>query len=266
MSTDFWSEDDRPASPPARRWRWWHFVALGLVILLAVVAFAGFAAPELFANRWHNWQVQQLRKGILSGDVSPEQLRDDLMRRSDGLYFAERLSEDPDPRVRAAVVDRLIARGTPVKKQEPGDGPIDHMSTTLEFGADQAMMRLLDDADPTVRKKAIRAVSSIQENLSFTEKLTSILETGPVDERLIVCEYLAAWNGNLVLKTFADPRQPKEVRLAALRGADKFGWARVVEFEGDFINTMKQVQKDPDAELRQAATEALRHSRTAAPN
>jgi hypothetical protein len=261
MTAEPWSDDDRP--PPPKRWRWWHVATLVAVVLLAVGALVMFAFSEKLVGGWHDWQVRQFRNDILNGNLPPEALSDELLKRDDGLYLAQRLSEDPDPRVRAAVIDRLIARGTPAKKQE--GRWVDHVHTTLEFGADQAMTRLLDDPDPTVRKKAIRAASSIQELLSFKEKLLNILQSGDIEERLIVCEYLAHWNGDAVLRTFADPRQSKEVRLAALRSADRYGWARVAEDEGGFVRTMKQVQAEGDPDLRQAATDALRHSRTAAP-
>ena len=266
MPTDFWSEDDRPTSAPSRRWRWWQVAALTLVILLAVVAVFGFFFPEVYADRWHEWQVRQFRQDILKGNLSPEALRDDLLKRNDGLLIALRLSEDPDPRVRAASIDRLVARGTPVLKQELGDGRVDHLFTTLgDHPANEALLRLLDDPDPTVRKRAIVAVSSIQEKLAFTEKLLVILNGGSTEERILVAAHLANWNGDQALKTFADKRQPKEVRFAALNGANRLGWARLVEDEGEFVRVMKQVQSDPDADIRWVANDSLKHSRTAAP-
>jgi hypothetical protein len=166
--------------------------------------------------------------------------------------------------VRAASIDRLVARGTPAKKQEPGEGRVDILTSLGEPGVEDALTRLLDDPDPDVRKKAIRAVSSVQELSNLGERLLGILESGPVEERLIVCEYLAHWNGDAVLKTFANVRQPKEVRLAALRSAYRFGWARVVEPKGNFARRMKEVQAEDDPDLQHAATDALRDSQRAA--
>src|SRR5262245_39373517 len=266
MATDFWSDEDRPASPPRPRWRWWQVTALVLLILLVLFGFAAALAPDKLAGGWHSWQVRQLRRDILNGNRSPEALRDELLNRDDGLYLACRLSEDADPRVRAASIDRLIARGTPARKQEPGEGWIDHVSTTLsEYAANEALVRLLDDPDPAVRKKAIRAASSVQENLAFVEKLRGLLHSGDTEERLIVCDCLAHWDGEQVLRTFADKQQSKEVRLAALSGTNRFGWARVVEDEMEFARVMKLVQADPDADIRRAATEALKHGRTERP-
>ena len=81
--------------------------------------------------------------------------------------------------------------------------------------------------------------------------------TAPVEERLIVSEQLAHWNGAGVLHTFGNPRQPKEVRLAALRGTDRYDWGEVVQDRAEFVRTMKRVQDDPDADLARAATDAL---------
>jgi HEAT repeats len=257
MPTDFWSDDDRPAPLTKRRWHWWHIAALVLVVLLAILAVVGFTMSEKIVGRWNKWQLERIRKEILEGELSPEALRDELLERSDGLYIAARLSEDPDPRVRAAAIERLVAKATRAPSVE--EAPVDF--TGLEAGAEDPLKRLLDDQDSAVRMKAIRAVSAIHVATSFRGELLHILESGTVEERLIVCEYLAHWNGEAVRETFANPRQPREVRLAALRSADRYGWTGVVADERAFVQAMKQVQAEGDLELTQAATDALRHSR-----
>jgi len=261
MTSEPWSDDYRP--PPPKRWRWWHIATLVTVVLLAIAALVMVAFSEKLVGGWNDWQVSRLRANILDGNLSPEALRDELLKRDDGLYFAKRLSEDPDPRVRAASIDRLVARGTPAKKLEPDDR-VDILTSLGEPGVEEALTRLLDDPDPDVRKKAIRAVSSVEELSNLGEKLLEILESGPVEERLIVCEYLAHWNGGAVLKTFANTRQPKEVRLAALKSAYRFGWARVLEPKHSFARRMKDVLAEDDPDLQRAATDALRDSRPAA--
>ena len=148
-----------------------------------------------------------------------------------------------------------------MRKQEPSNGHVDHLSTTLgESDANEALLRLLDDPDASVRKNAIRAVSSIEEKLAFIGKLESILQTGSSEDRIAVCEYLAGWDGDQVLKTFANPRQPTEVRLAAIRSANRFGWAQVIEDRAEFLRVMKAMQGDPDESIRTAAKDALQQA------
>ena len=134
MSAVFWDEDDRP--PPAeRKRRRWQVVALGLVVLLAVgVAVAGLF-PETLVGRYHDWQLRQYRKDILSGKLSPEALGAELLRRDDGLYYAVRLSQDPDPQVRAAAIERFVAGTSPAQRREPGD----NYGGGLESGAEEGL-------------------------------------------------------------------------------------------------------------------------------
>jgi hypothetical protein len=261
MPDDSWQEDDQPGPQRRRGFRWWHVVALGGVCIVGVLALSGLLFPEKMAGGWRDWQFKQFRRDILNGSLPADALRDELLKRDNGLLIALRLSEDPNPRVRAAAIERLIARGTPVRKQEPSNGHVDHLSTTLgESDANEALLRLLDDPDASVRTSAIRAVSSIEEKLAFIGKLESILQTGSSEERIAVCEYLAGWDGDQVLKTFANPRQPTEVRLAAIRSANRFGWARVIEDRAEFLRVMKAMQGDPDESIRTAAKDALQQA------
>jgi hypothetical protein len=239
-------------TPPRRRGRpWWHLVALGLVLLVAAGVVVAVVFPERFVGGWHEWQLRRLRNDILSGKLSTEALRDELVRRDDGLYYAVRLSEDPDPRVRAAAIDRFVAGTAPAQKQ-PGDN-----RGGMESWSEESLKRLLEDPNSDVRQKAIHAASGIALASRFEEQLLPILESGPVAERLIVCEYLAHWHGAAVRWTFGNPKQPKEVRLAALRSAERYGWAKVVTPEPDFVRTMRQVAAERDPDLRRAAQDAL---------
>jgi hypothetical protein len=259
MPADFWSDDDRPQSPPRPRWRWWHVTALVLVILLVLFGFAAAIAPNKLAGGWIGWQVRQIKKDILSGKLSPEQLRDELRAREGGHHLALRLSEDEDPRVRAAVVGALAGWGRPATRREPRDPDL-LPGNRLYPDDEEAMKRLLADPDPAVRRATLRAVSAIEEARGFEDELLRVLGSGPADERVIVAEHLAHWNGRAARRTFADPKQPKEVRLAALKGTEKYGWAEVVRDDEDFVRTMKLTQADPDADIRRAAAEALTHA------
>lgn len=214
--------------------------------------------PRAVAERWIGLEVRQLRADILNGTRSPSELREHLRTRDGGQSLALRLSQDDDPRVRAAVIETLASLGRPAEKHEAADR---HLPGNTFSNPDvaEAFDRLLNDPDPMVRRTAIRAVSSIEEVRSFQDRMLRILETGPVEERLIVAEHLAHWNGAEARRTFAQPRQPKEVRLAALRSAERYGWALIVEPDSEVVRTMNLMQVDPDAELRQAATTALTH-------
>jgi hypothetical protein len=260
MPKEPWLDDDQPPSPPAPRWRWWHIVGLGGVFLAAVGGVIVGVFPETVVSKWHDRQIRHLRQDILNGNLSPESLRDDLHERGDGLYYACKLSEDSDPRVRLAVIDSLVADAAPARKREPGDPPKEG-GPNLTGGVEDALTRLLDDPDPGVRKKTIRAVCSIDLTWRYRDRLLDILGSAPIDERLIVCEYLAHWDGSAVRQTFADKRQPREVRLAALKSTERWGWAEVVNDDRVFVEKMKQVQAENDAELQRAATEALKHRR-----
>jgi hypothetical protein len=255
VSAGFWDEDDRPARAERKGWRWWQVAVLGLLLLAAVVIIGAGLFPEKLVGGYTEWRLGQYRKDILSGKLTPEALGAELLARDDGLYLATRLSEDPDPRVRSAAIERFVAGTSPARRREPGD----NYGGGLEVGAEEGLKRLFDDADPAVRRKAIRAASGIAAADRFEGLLLRILESGSVEERLIVSEYLAHWNGAAVRNTFADPRQPKEVRLAALASAERFGWVEVVKPEGEFVAAMERVAADADPDLRKAAQDALAH-------
>jgi hypothetical protein len=264
MPTDHWSEDDRAESRPVKRWRWWHVAGLGVVVLLAVFAIAGMLFPKRLAGEWINWQVRQLRQDILKGNLSPEALRDELRTRDGGHLLAQRLSLDQDPRVRAAVVETIASWGTPAKKREPNDYslPTQSFSNSEDTGA---LQRLIDDSDPSVRRAALRAVCPLEEVRSFDAKILDILERGPIDERLIIAEHLAHWNGEEVRRTFVNNRQPKEVRLAAIRSTDRYGWSNIGRDPELFRLWVAPMQNDPDPELREAAKNALKQVGDAKP-
>lgn len=258
MSTDFWSEDDRPQPRRARGLRWWHVVGLALIGLLALFGVMGALFPREVADRWIGLQVRQIRADILNGTMSPAGLREHLQTRNGGLHLALRLSQDTDPRVRAAAIEALADRGQRAEKRDPN-----HLLLASNQFSDpdvgEAFERLLVDPDPTVRRSAIRAVSALEQVRSFRDLMLRILNNGPVEERLIVSDHLAHWNGAGALHTFGNPGQTREVRLAALRGTDRYDWGEVVQDRADFVRTMKRMQNDPDADLARAATDALRN-------
>lgn len=255
MPTDYWSDEDRPG-PRRRGWRWWQVAALTLVPLLAAAAVLGSLFPRQVADRWIGLQARQLRGQILDGRLTPEQLRDHLRTREGGHHLALRLSRDEDPRVRAAAADAIAGWGNaPISRV----AELVHMAVnTLSNAEDaEALGRLLDDPDPEVRRAALRAVSSIQEVRQFEDRVLRTLEAGPEAERVIVAEHLAHRNGPAARRTFADPRQPKEVRLAVLRGADRYWWEHVFGDGEEFVQIMDRVKGEADPDLSRAAANAL---------
>jgi hypothetical protein len=271
MQTKTPSGDIVPTAPVSRTRRWrLHLTVLGVLVLLAMGVLIAFAFPQKVAEVSFWWQIRQLRHDIVEGRLSADALCQDLLQRENGRYFALRLSEDPDPLVRAAVIDRLAAKATPAQKREPPpEGQIVAISDPyvgLEAGAEDAFRRLLADPDLSVRRKALLAVCRIRVASSFEEELLHTLESADLEDRLIVCGHLAHWNGPAVRRIFADAQQPKEIRLAALRSADRYGWREIIMTDReDFVRSMSSVQADADPELRQAADEALRHSPIAGP-
>jgi hypothetical protein len=234
------------------------------VILNAVLAVAGLLVPERLAEGWIQAQLRQLRQRDLDGDLTPETLRDELRNREGGHQLAQRLSEDSDPRVRAAVVETIAGWGTPARKRAPDDHRLPTQSLSNSEDT-EALKRLLTDSDSTVRITALRAVCPLEEVRSFEQQVLDVLDLGPADERVIVAEHLAHWNGPAARRVFADEGQPKEVRLAVVRGADRYGWSLFIGNGSEFIPLMKRLATGPDAELRQAALHALGQGRDIPP-
>jgi hypothetical protein len=181
-----------------------------------------------------------------------------------------RLSQDPNPRVRRAVLAYLVSDIPLVQKRERYNdrGP----SWTGKYLGDDVvtcLTRLLDDADPDVRQEAIRAVSErpVSRNVddkgsaatvfSFEEPLLRHLRRGEPADRAAVAESLIHWQPSIFLEILGDRAQPKEVRLALLRGAERYGWAWIPD-KADPRATLERLLDEPDQELRRAVIEAGR--------
>lgn len=243
-----------PGAQPPRRWLRRTLLAAGFILLI------GAALAWLLRDEWFVWRFRQAAR---AGGAELETYRQQLDQRSDGLELAIRLSDDSDPKVRAAIIDRLVAKATPAPKVQRGQGgAFAETYQGMNDTAEPALRRLLADADPGVRQRAIHAASGIKSAYTLSEPLLQILRTGDAADRAAVCEYLAHWNGPAVLDVFADLAQPKSVRLAAIRSGDQFGWREVRTVAQGFPH---KVLDDADAEIRHAAIEALRHFEKAEP-
>jgi hypothetical protein len=226
-------------------------VAVGLVIALCGGLIFHQQLSEALVAR-------QFRRAVAQGE-SPEALDALLAGSENGLELAGRLSEDADPRVRRAVVGYLVSSATPAQKRERRFGAFGETWTGFNVQAVPPLKRLLDDPDAEVRQAAIRAVGERRAVEEFREPLLGLLRGGEVTDRVAVAESLAHWDPSAFLQTFADRGQPKEVRLALLRGTERYGWARVAE-AAQFQQTLEKCLHEPDRELRHAAIDALRHA------
>jgi hypothetical protein len=185
-----------------------------------------------------------------------------LARHDDAVDVAARLSEDADPRVRREMVVVLVGDATQARKVERPFGAFSESWIGMNMRGMPALKRLLADPDADVRRHALRTVSGLRATGDFSDPLLHTLREGDPDDRAVVAESLAHWNTDEFLKSFADPTQPRAVRLAVLRGAEKYGWGRVADQQdGRFQEVLKQMTDDPDDELRNAAIDAARYAR-----
>jgi hypothetical protein len=218
---------------------------LGLVV---AVAFHQTIADELLL-----WQMHRAAE---RGEPL-EPFANQVAQHNDAVDVAARLSEDGDPRVRRQMIPVLVGNASPAKKKERRFGIFAESWNGLNSTAIPALSRLLDDPDPDVRREALRTVSGLRAMGDFEMPLRKVLRAGDLEDRVIVAESLAHWEfGRDFRETFADRNQPKEVRLAVVRGAEKYGWYEAARKDDDFIDTLAKVMDDPDAELRHAAIRA----------
>jgi hypothetical protein len=233
--------------------------AVCVLLVLGVTAFRKELTEE--------WFVHQFRRNVAEGDTA-RALKELAARDPEaGLDLALRLSRDPDPRVREAVIEPLTAGATRVRPETalPRNGVFVQSYTGLNHRAEPALQRLLADPDPAVRRHALKAVSELMIAWDFGDVLRDVLRSGPVEERLIVCASLAHWDGRSLLDAFVDPAQPFEVRSAALASTNQYGWRKVFEDYDRFDAALRKALADPDVRIRHLALRALRHHDRAAP-
>jgi hypothetical protein len=262
VATDLWPEPEPGAEEAGERRaapRPGCTAAAVLTTVLLVVgvglalAFRQTLADELFLWRMH---------GAARRGEPLEPFVNQARQHEDAVDFAARLGADPDPRIRREMIAILVGDATPARKVEKRFGVFSETWTGLNTRSIPALTRLLADPDPEVRHQALRTVSGLKSNEDFREPMLHALHAGDPEDRGIVAESLAHWNADEFLKTFADPAQPRAVRLAVLRGAERYGWARVALSEAAFEAALKRVADDPIDELRHAAIAAARNGPT----
>jgi hypothetical protein len=233
-------------------------VAVSVMVLLLVVGLLlALAFRQSLADGLLLWQMHRAAgRGEPLGPFMKH-----VAQRDDSVEFAGRLSQDPDRRVRREMIAVLVGDATPGRKVKRHFGAFSDSGIGINTLAKPALQRLLADPDPDVRHQALRTVSGLHSVANFSDPLLHAVRAGDPEDRVIVAESLAHWNAEEFLKTFADPAQPREVRLAVLRGAETYGWAQVAEQQqGQLQESLKRVIDDPDAELRHAAIDAVRYA------
>ncbi len=137
-----------------------------------------------------------------------------LNERAGTVNASERLSTDPDPKVRSAFVDVLFTDRPRAKKTDMQPGLHGEFRTYTWFQSKQeeAVNRLLRDPDETVRRKSLlQAVCELESADQFKEALTETVRTGSTPERVIV----ARESGVLE-------------RATLVRGDRRSGWSRTM--------------------------------------
>jgi hypothetical protein len=248
-------------TPSRKRRRWWR---RGLVVLLAVAATAGAAAFLFREELSDEWRLWQFRRAAAAGDPDLPRYQERLVGRLSPeevkLDLAARLADDPDPKVRAAVVDVLLVGQPRATKQDAVQGLFAGGKTAAwRVRVEDALKDLLQDGDAAVRRRALRAVSELEWAGLFESRLETALKTGPEEDRAIVAEGLAHWNASLLWQTVADGHQPDSVRLAAMRSLDRYGDKEIAFARDELENALQTALKSDDKDLHRAALVALRY-------
>jgi hypothetical protein len=254
------SSSQLPLSRQRRR-RWPRI----LLVLLAVTV-AGGATAFLFREPLlDEWQLWQFRRAAAAGapdlPAYQERLLERLRADEVKMDLAARLAHDSDPNVRAAAVDVLLADQPRAKKQDAVQGLVAVARTAAwRIRVEEAVRDLLQDGDGTVRKRALQAVSGLEWAGLFQSLLEEALNTGSPEERALVAEGLAHWNGGSLWRTVADAHQPDLVRLAALRGLDRYGDREIAFARDQLQDALQATLQSDNQELRRAALVALRYA------
>jgi hypothetical protein len=247
-----WPEEEPAAARPGC-----VAAASVMVLLLVVGLLLALAFRQSLADGLLLWQMHRAAE---RGEPL-EPFVKQVAQRDDAVEFAGRLSQDPDPRVRREMIAVLVGDATPARKVERHFGVFSGSWIGIKTMAEPAIQQLLADPDPHVRHQALRTVSGLRSAANFSDALLRAVRAGDPEDRVIVAESLCHWNADEFLKIFADPAQPRDVRLAVLRGADKYGGGHVADREGPFQKALERVIDEPGTELRHAAIDAVRYAR-----
>jgi hypothetical protein len=250
------SEEERPRS---RGWRW---VVVGLLLIAGLVGGLGYLFRQELGDEW---AVRKMRRAAASDDPDLAQQQQQFLGRMDSttderLDIAVRLAEDPDPKVRLAALDLLLANQPRAKRlDEPGSHNANRGSA-WRTKVREAVSPLLKDRDDAVRKKAIRMARELDDSDTFGTELAQIVRHNSTDERVLVAETLAHWNGPLLRDVIADQTQPDEVRVAAMRGLDVYGDKASAAWRDQLRDALLVALRSNNVDVRRAAITALRYA------
>ncbi len=227
-------------------------VALGVLLACGALIYREPLGDALFAR--------EFRQAVARGeDPAALYARLDSV---DGMRRAGQLSRDPDPQVRRAVIPYLIGDATPTPPAQPNvNGVVVDSYSGFNTQGIPLLTTLLGDPVAEVRREAIRAVTARRAAGECGPSLRRLLDSGDATDAALVAESLANWDVPTCQEVIADPKRSKELRMAAVRGADRYGWAgRRGEYMEHLLPMHYKMRNEPDAELRHAAIAALRYT------
>jgi hypothetical protein len=245
-----------PAFPPHRKRRGVQLLILALVVGIAAVA--GIVIWQQSRPSQEEKFLERFRNAAVAGGPALDEARRDLLKSDQRRALAEKLAEDNDPKVRAALVDALTAeapRAQPVPQRWGAFAETKPSANDLERGA---LNKLLVDPDPAVRLKALTAVSELAAAWAFEEPLLAAARKGSPEERVAVAASMAHWNGDHARLIFIDSEDPVEVRLAAFEGAKKWGFRGFANPSSSL--SLLRMLRESEPRIRLAALEAARHN------
>ena len=239
-------------------------IALVLLVLASVAGGVAYFFREPLGDEW---ALRKFRRAAAGDDPNLPGHREMLIQRlgqEQRLDRVVQLAEDPDPKVRAAAIDVLMANQPRAQKRSTGAGiQVTTRASAWRSAIVEAVRKLLKDSDDTVRLKAIQVVAESDCADEFRDQLTDAIRLGSPAERTAVAATLAHWNGTVLREVIADQGQPAAVRIAAMKSLDTYGDNEISPFRGELQQMLVFALRSENVEVRRAAISALRYARMA---
>jgi hypothetical protein len=251
---------ERPVTGSANPAQWsgrQRFLAAAVLILALV------AAGLVLYSRSDHALLGKFRRAAAAPSGVPADVWEELSSRPTGPNLAMRLADDPDPRVRVALIDSLLRETTAIVLPstdaqvqagvviQGGNGY--RISFTDQFHP--VVRKVLADPDRKVCNHAALAVAKTFAARYFPKELLDALSDLETADRVEACRFLAGWSPQTALEVAAEEKQPEEVRLAALKSYNLFG-ARLDD--SGLGKRLAELAKASRGKVREAALTALR--------